>query len=202
MNTFNLLKRLLLTITLIGVTLAAVPRTISYQGVLKDDSGVVLNGTHTLIFTLDEDSGTMWVETHGNIEIVDGLFSVILGSTTPLNNSFDGLPINFDNPYTLSISVDGGATMGPIELTSSPYSLNAYNAEQVKGDNIFSKDGNVGIGTTSFDAKLSIFDAGHSDTPGEVHKLQFGGSSTPLFGFRSDSGNDHLVLDKSFFHIF
>ena len=109
MNTFNLSKHLLLTIIFAGIIMAEVPRTISYQGVLKDDSGVVLNGTHTLIFTLDEDSGTMWVETHGNIEIVDGLFSVILGSIEPL--SFDGEPLNFNEPYTLSISVDGGASI-------------------------------------------------------------------------------------------
>ena len=120
MNTFNLFKHLLLTIIFAGIILADIPRTISYQGVLKDDSGALLNGTHTLIFYLNEESGTMWGETHPDIEIVDGLFSVILGSTTPLNNSFDGLPINCDNPYTLSISVDGGAMMGPIELTSSP----------------------------------------------------------------------------------
>jgi len=60
---------------------------------------------------------------------------------------------------------------------------------------------NIGIGSNfsqavSSDAKLSIYDAGNSDIPGEAHKLQFGASSSELFGFRSDSGNDHLVLDK------
>ncbi len=102
---------------------AQVPRTFSFQGVLTDDQGQPLaDGTYTLHFRLaaeDAPGTTLWEEQHADVSVSDGLFSVVLGSTEPLD-----LP--FDVPYVLGISVDGGAEMTPlVNLTAAPYSLRA-----------------------------------------------------------------------------
>ncbi|TDJ01723.1 MAG: hypothetical protein E2O76_03390, partial [Caldithrix sp.] len=103
--------------------LAQVPQTISYQGVLTDtDGNVVQDGNYKLTFRLyssPDNSALLWEESQDNISVQAGLFNVILGSITPLD-----LP--FDQPYFLTISVNDGEELSPrIELTSSAYSLNA-----------------------------------------------------------------------------
>jgi hypothetical protein len=96
-----------------------VPRIMSYQGVLKDAGGdLVADGSYSLTFKLYDGSDTeLWSETQPSVQVGKGVFSVILGNTTPLN-----LP--FDEPYFLGITVGAGAEMVPrIPLTASPYSL-------------------------------------------------------------------------------
>jgi len=100
---------------------AQIPQTMSYQGVLTDANGnPVANGTYNIFFRLyDDDSGNQrWTESQ-NVEVTDGIFSVILGTITPLN-------LTFDRQYWLGIAIGGGAELSPrIQLASSPYSLNA-----------------------------------------------------------------------------
>ncbi|HEX9654049.1 MAG TPA: tail fiber domain-containing protein, partial [bacterium] len=60
----------------------------------------------------------LWTETLP-VDVVGGLFSVILGKSTPLNMAFD-------KSYWLGISVNSGSELTPrTELTSAPYSLHA-----------------------------------------------------------------------------
>jgi hypothetical protein len=107
------------------VALAAqsqIPMTMSYQGVLTDGSGTpVADGNYDITFKLYDTSAggsALWTETQ-TVAVMGGIFSAILGSTTPID-------IAFDRPYWLGVSVDGGAELSPRRaLTSSPYSLNA-----------------------------------------------------------------------------
>jgi hypothetical protein len=100
---------------------AQIPQTMSYQGVLTDANGnAVPDGNYNIFFRLyDDDSGNQrWTEGH-NVEVTDGIFSVILGTISPLN-------LNFDRQYWLGIAIGGGAELSPrIQLTSAPYSLTA-----------------------------------------------------------------------------
>lgn len=95
-----------------------VPQTMSYQGVLTDGSGTPLSGSHSLTFSLypvPVGGTAIWTETH-TTELVQGGYSVILGSATPL-------AVPFDQPYHLGLSVDGGAELSRTPLAASPYSL-------------------------------------------------------------------------------
>jgi len=68
--------------------LAAVPIVISHQGRLLDSSDHPLTGTYTLTYSIyDVPTGgaPLWTEDHVGVSVVDGLFSVELGSTTPLS---------------------------------------------------------------------------------------------------------------------
>ena len=105
-----------------GLANAQIPQTLSYQGVLTDVSGsAVTDGNYSLIFKLYESATSgplIWEETQG-VTVANGIFNVILGSSTALN-----LP--FDKQYWLGIAVDGGSELQPrIQLTSAAYSLNA-----------------------------------------------------------------------------
>lgn len=102
-------------------TPAAVPETMSYQGLLSDDLGAPLaDGAHELVFAIYADAvggAVLWTETQSGVNLAGGLFAVTLGSVTPLS-----LP--FDQPYWLGVSVDGGAELDPrSSLAASPYAL-------------------------------------------------------------------------------
>lgn len=112
----------LLLVLLAGNALAQIPQTLSYQGVLTDALGTaVTDGNYSLTFKLYESATSgplVWEETQG-VTVANGIFSVVLGSSTALT-----LP--FDKQYWLGIAVDGGSELQPrIQLTSAAYSLNA-----------------------------------------------------------------------------
>jgi len=101
---------------------AAVPQTISYQGILREAGGtIVADGDYALTFKLYSaaSGGTaLWIETQ-TLAVVDGVFNALLGSLTPLGLDFASL-------YWLGVAVGGGAELTPrIALAAAPYSLNA-----------------------------------------------------------------------------
>lgn len=100
---------------------AAVPETMSYQGLLSDDLGAPLaDGPHSLVFTIYTDAVAgvaVWTETQPAVVLTGGLFAVTLGSVTPLS-------IAFDQQLWLGVAVDGGADLDPRSpLAASPYAL-------------------------------------------------------------------------------
>ena len=82
----------LFLILIFQVSMAQVPETINYQGVLKDAEGeTVADGTYSLTFKLyeSETGGTaVWSEVQSVTTSV-GVFSAILGSVTALDISLD-----------------------------------------------------------------------------------------------------------------
>ena len=113
----------LMLLTIPSLVSGAVPRTMSYQGILEDAGGaVVADGYYQLEFSLHPAAIgglVLWSETQ-TLYVEDGLFNAILGQVTALPG------IDFDAPYWLGIGVDGGAQLTPrVTLTASPYSLNS-----------------------------------------------------------------------------
>jgi len=139
-----------------GTSVADVPQTMSYQGVLADGSGVpVPDGTYNLTFRLYSVAigGTpLWSEIQALV-VEDAIFNAILGSVTTLN-----LP--FDNPYWLGVSVDGGAELAPrVALTTAPYAFRTRYGDgdwEFSGSNIYRMTGNVGVGTSSPSARIDV----------------------------------------------
>ena len=73
------------------------PESVNYQGYLTDSGGNPISSTVTLQFSIwDASSGgsQLWSETHNNVQVRGGYFSVLLGSQgTPLGaNYFKGSP--------------------------------------------------------------------------------------------------------------
>lgn len=118
---------LLLVLAWAAPAAAQVPMLVSYQGVLTDDAGhLVPDGDYGItfrIFNAVTGGSALYSEAHTGanaVAVVDGGFSVLLGSVTALT-----LP--FDVSYWLEIEVAGGA--GPltprVRLASAPYALTA-----------------------------------------------------------------------------
>jgi len=101
---------------------ALVPMTMNYQGYLTDSGGTPVNGTVSMTFSLYASSswgGALWGETH-SVTVTDGVYSVVLGNTTPLN------PSHFIDPLYLGVKVGTDSEMTPRqEITSVAFAINA-----------------------------------------------------------------------------
>jgi hypothetical protein len=104
---------------------AQIPRMFSYQGILTDNAGKLLNGDHSITFNLYSTSagGLLYTENQ-TIPVTSGIFSATIGSVVSIPTI-----VKFDNTYYLGITVDGGAELTPrTAIVAVPYSLNSVNA--------------------------------------------------------------------------
>jgi hypothetical protein len=138
---------------------AGIPETINYQGYLADSDGdpiedSVLSMTFHLYDT--ETGGTsLWSEVQ-SVDITDGIFSVILGASTPLD-------LDFSTQYWLGVTVGSDSEMTPRrELTGTVYSFRSKIAESVIDD---------AVGTSGLaDGAVTAAKIGISCTSGQVLK--------------------------------
>ena len=124
--------------------------TLSIQGTIqKSFGGAVDDGKYSLTFRLytTESGGTpVWSETQGDIEVIGGVYSALLGAANPLTAGFNTV-------YYLGISVDGGQELTPrTRLTSAPYALSL-----IGQSNTFPSAGPVGVGIVTPDAQLHVY---------------------------------------------
>lgn len=116
---------------------AAVPQTITYQGYLKDNSGVpVSSPAKTMGFSLystSTGSSPIWNESQ-DIKVDNGIYTVELGTVNPLS-----LP--FDSRYYLGITIPPDSEISPrTPLTSVPY---AFRSATTGGVAMACQDGGV-----------------------------------------------------------
>lgn len=119
------LGALVVSLLVLGVATNAqpgIPRQISYQGVIFDATGIsTCDSTYTVDFAMYNvavGGAPLWFERH-IIQTKSGMFSVILGTTTPLN-------VNFNQHLWLGLSVNGRTELNPRTfLTAVPYALNS-----------------------------------------------------------------------------
>jgi len=180
---------------------ADVPEIISYQGVLRDGAGTPLaDGIYTMAFAIyDVETGgtALWTEQQ-DVEVTDGIFSVHLGSVSPLS------VIDFDVPYWLGTSVGGDPELAPrTALTTAPYAAHAAYADvalasgvwEASGDDIYRDNGNVGIGTSVMDGKLDVEtgdqiagDFSNGSAVGNRFAVRAANSAGPAGGFYAATG--------------
>lgn len=149
---FSLLVGVTLTVIVTSSpALAQIPRTISYQGLLTDNTGNPLpDGSHSLdirIYREQTGGAAVFSESHG-VVTEKGVFNIIIGSSTPIPTS-----MKFDVPYYLAVMVDGGSEMSPrTPMTAVPYALHAAIADELSPDatgflkGINAQDGTMIIG--------------------------------------------------------
>jgi hypothetical protein len=134
---------IIIAFIIIGTTAsAAVPNTLSWQGTIKDSNGDNLDGNFNFTFSIYDVStgGTaLWSETHSSVPVSDGLVSVILGKITPINLLFGG-------QYYLGISINAGAELPRIEMSSSAYAFRAKSAEIASDVETGTIEGGLGAG--------------------------------------------------------
>jgi hypothetical protein len=116
-------------IVLLTATLfAQIPRTLSYQGILTDNSGnPKSDGSYNVSFSFYEQSagGTaIWTETK-SLTVTKGLFSTSLGDQTPF-----GEGLKFNKQYWLGITIGADPEFLPrISLNATGYSFSSINSD-------------------------------------------------------------------------
>lgn len=125
---------LLLLALALGIALpasAAPPTRVPFQGRLLDAGGTPLNGSVDLDFELFDalvNGTSLWSESHLGVIVVDGVYSVDLGATTPLTRS-----VLEGGAAFLEISVDGETLVPRQQLLSVPYALVSEDAGSLGG---------------------------------------------------------------------
>lgn len=106
----------------------SIPQKISFQGKLLE-SGSAVTGVRDFVFSFN---GTAWTETHTDVQVTNGLYSVVLGSINPI-------PVSVFNEHataTLHIVVEGVALVPDIEVGSTGFAFKAEkstDAERIAG---------------------------------------------------------------------
>ena len=127
-------------LTLISVAMlfltaySEVPTTISYQGRLTDSSGDPIDTTITMVFSICNDSAAticVWGESQPGVEVVNGLFTVNMGSVSPIPATV----FNNENRWLhVVVGSPGGEPIEPpVKLVTVPYSYHAANADTALG---------------------------------------------------------------------
>jgi len=171
---------------------ADVPPFVNFQGTLTDTMGNPANGIYVMefmFFRVPEFGVPAWAEPHPIVEVIDGLFRVALGSTSPFPDGFFNDPdlwleiiINGEIlvPRTQAVSVPFGIKTASADFAmESMYSVQSGQAEHAtysdtaqfaltsspdddwsfSGPNIYRTMGNVGIGTTTPNRLLHLYGA-------------------------------------------
>jgi hypothetical protein len=141
-----------------GIVCSEIPQIINYQGHLTDAAGVPLNDIYDMAFAIYDvaENGTpVWQETHADVQVSNGLFSVRLGSIDPTGNPLTEAVFDESSRW-LGITVGEGTEMSRrTQFTSVPYAFSDDDWTK-DGDNIYRMDGDVGIGTPTPDEKLTV----------------------------------------------
>lgn len=132
---FSLSGTLLVFLILSAHIHAQIPETINYQGRITQPGAGPFNGMVPITFSIyNQRSGmapALFTETHPAVEVVNGRFSVEIGSVDPDANPLTAL--DFDEPYFLGISVDQDPEMSPrLPFTSVAFALKALNAQRAQ----------------------------------------------------------------------
>ena len=107
----------------------AIPRQMSYQGVLREGDKVANDGMYAVKFSMysrSEGGVALWSEVQ-TVELRGGLFNVILGQ-------FMELPSQLPSEVWLGMSINSSPEMPRTKLTSVPFALMAGSAQALSGD--------------------------------------------------------------------
>lgn len=136
----------------------SIPKSIVLQGVLRDhQNNAVTDGLYNLKFsfyTQKSGGSAVWESPAIEVRVQNGSFQAKI-------SDFESA-LNFDNQYYVGVTVQGDSEFAErIMLSAVPYTLRLLGTE-----NVLSGTGNVGIGTTTPEEKLTV--AGNIKVSGSI----------------------------------
>ena len=138
---------------------ADVPNLITYQGKLTLTNGNPIADPTSVTFGLWTAQGggsQVWSETQSVDPNSDGIYTVVLGSTT----AFAANLFVDNDALWLQVTVAGDALSPRQQLTSAPYSKRSDRADDLDVAGQLTVDGRVGIGTTDPGQMLTVESTG------------------------------------------
>ena len=130
---FGLLTATLGFVLSVPLSAQALPDEIAQTGIVTNAAGVPINGEHTLrvrIYNAPRGGQRMFEEEHRNIEIIEGRYSIAIGSQ-------DALPADLfeEEQLFFTIALDDGEEMGPrLPIMKVPAAMVADIAMDVRGE--------------------------------------------------------------------
>lgn len=182
----------------VNVAVAQPAPTINYQGKLTNSSGVaVANGTYNIRFwllqsTSQATTSAIWTESltgANQVQVTNGLFSVMLGSTSPLTS------VNFNQPLFLGVEIGGagaaawdGEMLPRKPLGTVPAAFEAYKLGGVASSSFLRSDeADQMIANTLSGTPVLTIQQTRGVSPGDVLSL-LNSSASKLFTVTA-SGN-------------
>lgn len=104
--------------------LADLPKEFSWQGIIKDSNGELVNGTLPVDIKIysAETGGILLFSEQQNVTITDGIVNLIIGNPLDIN-------LDFEEIYWLEITIEGGTPLSRVQLTPVPYAIIAKDVE-------------------------------------------------------------------------
>lgn len=154
------------------------------EGSMQASSGAPLNnGNYRITFRLydvETDGVPVWSEVQSSVPVSGGIYSVSLGSVTPLTAPFDKV-------YYLGVSLEDGDELTPrVRLSSSPYAMSLLGET-----NLFPSSGSVGAGTVAPDPGMQL----HVENEQGVGQLCIEGSNNAAIFFKKGSNSADITFD-------
>ncbi|PWB68093.1 hypothetical protein C3F09_12305 [candidate division GN15 bacterium] len=211
------LTGLLLATVLLSTSFAAVPNLVNFQGRLTTAGVPVADSTYTVVFSIfDAPVGgqLIWSETHTDVAVSQGLFSVVLGSLVPLEDSLFNSPTRY-----LEVKVGAETILPRSQLTSVGYAqrvatVDGATAGNVTGNLTILQPGGTGrivvgftdsLGGMPFEnaaitsAKISLYEPIDSrvrpGATGERKSMEISGGQIVVFG--STEQDTNLVVSPN-----
>ena len=213
-------KIILLAVLLLStILLYSQPQKISYQAIIRDANGNVLqNQNVTLQLDILQGSSTgsvIYSETQTTTTNQYGLINIFIGDGIPTQGVFSDIDWS-NGPYFLKTSVDignGPEELGTQELVSVPYSLYSQSAKYAdsisavgnSGELQFNNNGNLDASPNLYwDITKERLGIGTSSPQGRVVIQQdpLAPDSLPLFEVKDKNGDPVFVVYPDSVHVF
>ncbi len=121
-----LLSAMLLIIGTGGIRAQSIPTIVSYQGFITHQ-GVPKNGTVDIVLTLynaQTAGAQVWETTYSGVQVSKGYYTVLMNFDSNWQNG----PVDFHGQFWLDAQV-AGEDMGRVQMTGSPFAINAIHAD-------------------------------------------------------------------------
>ncbi|MEQ9101605.1 MAG: tail fiber domain-containing protein [Imperialibacter sp.] len=104
------MKAILTTLLIALTSFAVFSQKLPFQGQLIEN-GTPVTGTRDFVFNIPGGGGSLWTETHNNVQVQDGLYSLVLGDIVALPDEL------FSDVAERTLEITVGATsLSPITL--------------------------------------------------------------------------------------
>ncbi len=170
-------------------------RTISYQGLLLDESKQPVIGSHHItvrLYDAPQEGSLLHVETFTS-DFANGIFSVIIGSQQPIEAA-----IRFDKQYWVGVTVDNSAELSPrTTLVSVPYAIHADMASSLaKGASgaVISMNGRSGDLTIKGGPGTFVQAEGNTITISTIQSGSLGNQQTQQSFVNSLAGTTNQII--------